>query len=624
MSFPLQSRIALLFLALIGAGAVFFVLAARGVDGEAPPPAAPRAGLGFAYVDVASELGYRMRNRTGKEAQKQLIVEAMPPGIAVADFNRDGTMDLYCPNGTDIQSYDAKRDRFRFLPPDLAPRNALYWNLDGRRFVNGAKEAGVDDPAWSFGTVAGDLDNDDWPDIFLCNWGPNRLYRNRGDGTFTEIAVQAGVAGDPRAWSCGACLVDYDRDGDLDLYVAQYADLYELVRNPEYSIVGPDGRIEARTCRWRGIPVYCGPLGLRPHNDRLYKNLVRETGELRFEDVTKQAGVFIPESPRMRTESSEGPYYGFQPVAWDINGDGWQDIFVANDSVSNLAWMNRGGKRFVDEALQLNLAMSQTDYVAQASMGVAVADVSRDGRMDVSITEFSHDHFNLLVCREIGAGEVVFDERALRSGLREITFFKLGWGALLYDPDLDGDLDLFFACGHVYPEVDRHPAQQTSYRQRNMLILNEDPVQLRFRDVTADAGPGLQLQKASRSAVRVDFDNDGDLDVATTELNDSPALLRCDVDPKRHWIMFHLRGEPSARVPRDPAGAVVRVTTGEVTQSQVLHFGSSFLSSEDPRLHFGLGSRARADRVEILWPDGKRQTLHDVAGDRLHVIEYAP
>ncbi|MGH7162526.1 MAG: FG-GAP repeat domain-containing protein, partial [Planctomycetota bacterium] len=522
-----------------------------GVEPAAPGIARPAPGLEFAYVDVAAAWGYLMRNRSGKDGIKEFILEAIPPGIGVGDFDRDGRMDLFCPNGNDISAYDPALRSVTMLPAESAPRDALYWNRGGR-FAEGAEAAGLADTLWSYGTVVGDVNNDGWPDIYLCSWGPNRLFLNQRDGTFRDVAAKARVTGDPRDWSTGACFLDYDRDGDLDLYVAQYADVYELLANPTITKVGAGNRPHGRSCEWKGLDVYCGPLGLRPLNDVLFKNLLQESGKLEFEDVSKPAGVWLRDSANMRNESSAGPYYGFQPVSWDIDGDGWVDIFVANDSVANVAWMNQRDGTFKDRAIEMGLAFSQADSVSQASMGVAVGDVNGDGLQDLVVTEFSHDQFNLLLGRRGAEGGAYFDEKAEKTGFREMTFKKLGWGALLFDPDHDGDDDVFCACGHVYPEVDNFPDQQTTYRQYNLLVLNEDPPRLKLRDVSAIAGPGLQVYKCSRAAVRVDIDGDGDLDIATSEINDSPCLLRCDLDRSgggRHWLQLLLRGDPERRVP---------------------------------------------------------------------------
>ncbi|MHC4959824.1 MAG: CRTAC1 family protein [Planctomycetota bacterium] len=597
-------------------------------DSDAPPtvapPVKPKEGLGFAYVDVARASGYSLRNRTGKDGAKEYILEAMPPGIAVGDFNGDGYYDLYCPNGNDITRYDPKSQRIWLIPPDDAPRNELFFNIKGERFEAVGKASGVDDPGWGYGAVAGDVDNDGDTDLYLCNWGVNRLFLNDGTGKFKDVGTDAGVAGDPRHWSAGACLVDYDRDGDLDLYVAQYADVYDMLRREDITTILPDGTITGRNCEWKHLQVYCGPLGLTPENDVLFKNQLMETGKLTFSNVTRAAGVWLEMARNSRTSSSAGPFYGFQPIAWDIDGDGWQDIFVANDSVENLAWINQKDGTFKNRAPAMNLAISMDDQNPQASMGVAVGDINGDGMFDLVVTEFSHDQFNLLLGERYQSGLFGFEEMAAKTDLRRITFDKLGWGAVLLDPDLDGDLDIFFACGHVYPEVDNMPNQDTNYRQNNVFVLNEDAGRLRLRDVGRDGGPGLQVKKCSRAAVAIDFDNDGDPDIATTEMNDTPSLLRCDRPADgRHWIAVRLVGDPSQKVPTDPAGAVVTVRAGGRALKRALHIGSSFQCSEDPRLLFGLGKAATVD-IEVLWPNGMTTKQSGVKADQLVTLTLSP
>ena len=585
----------------------------------------PASGLVFAYVDVAAAMDYTLRNRSGKDGQKNYIVEAMPPGVAVGDFDGDGWMDLYCPNGNNILRYDPRRKQVTLIPTREAPRNALYFNVNGKRFREDAKAAGVDDVLWSFGTVAGDIDNDGDTDLFVCNWGKNRLYLNRGDGTFEEVAGRTGAAGDPHDWSTGVCLVDYDGDGDLDIYVAQYADVYDMLERPDITRLGPNGEVDGRQCDWKKLRVYCGPAGLKPLNDVLLQNRLAETGKLSFLDVTVKAGIWAQVTPNSSKPSSEGPYYAFQPVAWDIDGGGRQDIFVANDTHRNVCWMNRGDGTFEDEADLMGLAVGMSEFNAQASMGVGVGDIDGDGLQDLIISEFSHDQFNLLLGEKLSHGRIVFTEKAAKSGFRAMTFLRLGWGAILLDPDLDGDLDIFFACGHVFPEVDNFKGQETTYRQYNLLILNRDPKRLKLENLGGRAGPGFDLKKCSRAAAMIDFDNDGDPDIVTSELNDTPALLRCDVDRSggpRHWLAVRLRGKPSRKVPLDPAGAVVTVKAGAISISRVLMIGSSFQCSEDPRLLFGLGENDTVDSVEVLWPNGKRTTRKKVKADQLLLIEY--
>ncbi|MHC4223433.1 MAG: FG-GAP repeat domain-containing protein, partial [Planctomycetota bacterium] len=523
----------------------------------------PEGGLAFAFVDVAPQMGFLLRNRTGTDRKKNFILEAMPPGIAVADYDGDGWMDLYVANGNLIWRYHPGTRKITLLPPEEEERNELFWNKGGKRFERGAKAAGVDDNLWGYGAVTGDIDNDGDPDIYQCNWGTNRLYLNDGKGRFTDVAAQAGVAGNDRDWSTGCCLFDYDRDGDLDLFVCQFCDIHGVLADPTITTVDEDGKPNGRSCEWKGLEVYCGPTGLIPLNDVLYRNLLMETGELKFEDVTKKAGVWFDYDDRSATVESRGPFYGFQPVAWDIDRDGWPDVYVANDSVANNCWINQKDGTFKDMAMEMSLAMGMEDFQPQASMGLGIGDLNKDGLQDILVAHFSHDTFNMLIAEYLEERKMtVFNEKASKSGLRQMTYRALGWGTEAFDPDHDGDLDIFFANGHVYPEVDQFPAQETTYEQTNMLILMEDPRRLKLRDVSDIAGPAFEQRRVSRAAAEVDFDNDGDPDIALINLNDTSSLYRCDLDRKsapRHWIRVRLRGDPKAKIPNDPAGAEITV-----------------------------------------------------------------
>ncbi|MHC4163464.1 MAG: CRTAC1 family protein [Planctomycetota bacterium] len=612
---------------LLAAVAVAIGLSTCGGDEPAPvTEVKPQGGLAFAFVDVAESMGFLIRNRTGTDTAKNFILEAMPPGIAVADYDGDGWMDLYVANGNLITRYDPKTKKVTLLPPEDESRNELLWNREGKRFKRGGAAAGVDDNGWGYGAVCGDIDNDGDPDIYLCNWGLNRLFLNDGKGKFTEVGQEAGVSGNDRDWSTGACLFDYDKDGDLDLYVCQFCDIHELLARPDMTKVHADGRPFGRTCTWKGLQVYCGPHGLIPLNDFLYKNLLAETGKLRFKDVTKEAGVWFELNERSAKPESGGPFYGFQPVAWDINRDGWLDFYVANDSVANTCWINQKDGTFRDMAMEMGLAISMDDFTAQASMGLGIGDLNKDGLQDILIAHFSHDAFNMLIAERLpGRGMMVFNEKASRTGLRQITFSKLGWGTLAFDPDHDGDLDVFFANGHVYPEVDQFPAQETSYRQKDLLILNENPKRLKIRDVSALAGPAFEQMRVSRAAAEVDFDNDGDPDIAQINLNDVSSLFRCDLDRKsapRHWIRVRLRGDPARKIPNDPAGSEVTVTARDIKTTKVFLLGSSFMSCEDPRMHFGLGDHAVVDSIEVLWPDGTKTRRERIRADQVVEIRY--
>ncbi len=438
------------------------------------------------------------------------------------------------------------------------------------------------------GVVVADYDNDGWPDILVTGLGRNFLFRNEGDGTFTEKAKEAGVLR-PARWSTGAAFGDLDLDGHLDLYIASYVQV-DLKNLP--------ARGSGVNCSYKGAAVFCGPRGMPPERGALFRN----RGDGTFLEVTDESNLFrdVPE------------FYGLQPVIADLDGDGRPDIFVANDSTPNYLFHNEGGLQFREIGLTASVAVNM-DGREQASMGVAVGDYDRNGFPDLFITTFSEDTKTLYQNRGNGS----FDDASWKSKVGPASWLFLGWGAVFGDFDNDGWLDIAAVNGHVYPEADRFGGGST-YRQRMLLFHNpgngmfsEDGVKY----------PALAVPGTGRGLASGDYNNDGCLDLLINNQDGPPRLLRNDCDRASHWLEVRLTGRSSNR---DAAGAVVTVITpaGKMTAARLA--GDSYLSSSDPRLHFGLGADRVADEVRVRWPNGAMQTLRHVAGDRVIEIQESP
>lgn len=548
---------------------------------EKPPASGPRRSIrseGGAPADW-----FRKVNPSGLEgfhqlsggAEKRYIFEATSGGVCVLDFDNDGWMDLYFVNGGTMDTLSGK-------PTPITSR--LFRNDHHGGFEDVTARAGVSNSgAWGQGCSAADYDNDGWVDLYVTNIGPNRLYHNNGDGTFTEVATQAGVA-DPR-WSTGAAWADYDGDGYLDLYVANYVDL-----SPTYLplSLNAGGQVEARFCEFLGHPVFCGPRGLRGAQDALYHN----NGNGTFTEVTREAGL---------EEST--PSYGFQPAWADFDGDGKPDLFVANDSTPNYLYHNEGGGKFREIGYLAGVAVSG-DGREQANMGVAVGDYDGDGLPDIFITHFSHDSNTLYH----NLGNNTFDDVTSETGLGEPSIPYLGWGTFFFDFDNDGLPDILVANGHVYPQVDTWESG-TSYLERRQLFRN---IGGKFREVTAQAGEALIEKQSSRGAAFLDFDNDGRLDIVINNLDGQPTLLHNELNNGNHYLTLRLI---SGR--RDAVGARVLLRASNQTQGAEVQAGSSYLSQNDPRLHFGLGAATTVQELRVRWPDGKERIIRDVSADQI-------
>ena len=514
-------------------------------------------GKGPLFVDVAVEAGLRRAHRGGTP-EKGYIIEAKGGGLAVLDAEGDGDLDLYWVNGATLDD-------------SLGGRNALYRNDGEHGFRDVAESAGVEGRGWGMGALAADFDNDGDPDLYVTCLTRNLLFRNDG-GRFTERGTQAGV--DLPLWSTGAAGGDYDLDGDLDLYVANYVDF------------DPDSVAHLGT-RWKGVPAFVGPLGLRPLPDRLYRN----EGD-RFTDVSAPSGV-----------SDVAPGYGLGVLFADLDLDGDADLYVANDSSPNFLFRNDSHGRFSEKGLGARASHGAMGN-AQAGMGVAAGDYDGDGSPDLLVTNFDDDYNTLY--RNRGSGS--FEDVSFAAGLAQAGLPFVGFGAAFLDFDRDADLDIFVANGHVYPQIDTS-GTNSAYAQADHLFEN---VSSRFERVLDQGSDPFGPPRVSRGAAVVDFDDDGDLDLFVANLDDRPSLYRNDA-PGGNWLGLRLEG---VRCNREAVGARVVVVAGGRRQVRQSVRGSSFLSSEDPRLHFGLGEAARVDSVTVYWPGGSAQTLTDVPPNR--------
>lgn len=557
------------------------------------------------FTDITAASGVSSFTHVSGGAAKDYIIEATGSGVALWDFDDDGLLDIYLVNGGTL---DALR---RGAP---MPRAALFRNLGGGKFRDVTAAAGVGNERWGQGVCAGDFDNDGDQDLYVTNFGANRLYRSAGGRTFEDVAVKAGVAVD--SWSTGCAFGDYDGDGWLDLYVAGYLslDVKNLPPAPSAKGAPPPATTGstvatgttglgaafspgATVCRYRGEPVMCGPSGLPGAPDRLFRNNRDGT----FIDVTRAAGV----------EDTKG-LYGFG-VAWvDMDDDGKLDLIVANDSGPNHVYRNLGNGTFEDVSYASGAALDANGR-AQAHMGVAVGDYDNDGRADIHITNFADD-YNVLY-RNLGG--FTFTDASFSAGLAQVTMPFLGWGTNFLDADNDGWQDLLVVNGHVYPAADRLP-WNTSYAQRVLLFRNLTKAakslskEVAFEEIGASAGDALSARRASRGSATGDLDNDGAIDVVINNLDGAPTVARNESGAKSgHWLQVRLTGDPGRKCPKDAIGSVVFASAGGVRQRAEVASGRGQLSQSDLRVHFGLGPDAKAGAVselEVRWANGPAVT----------------
>ena len=509
------------------------------------------------FVDVAHEAGLNVPNVWGGINHKSYIIEAKGSGIAFFDYDNDGWLDVYLTNGT----------RFgEKWPEGKAPTSQLFKNNRDGTFSNVTGQSGLSRTGWQTGVCVGDYDNDGWDDLFCCFWGHNILFHNNGDGTFTDVTRKAGVFDEAVRWGAGCTFLDYDRDGNLDLFVCNYIKL-DPAQTP-----APNG---PSVCQWRGIPVMCGPRGLPGDTNVLFHN----AGDGTFTNVSEKAGILKP-----------GPRYSITAVSYDFDNDGWPDIYVAVDSQPSILFRNNHDGTFTDVAVVAGCAYSEDGH-EQAGMGVGVGDYDCDGWLDIFKTNFADDTCNLYH----NNGDGTFADVTFASGIA-VNSRYVGWGCGFIDYDNDGWPDILQINGQVYPEIDKHDLGQT---YKNPRLVYRNMGNGKFKDVSSEMGPGITERFSSRGAAFGDYDNDGAMDVLVLNMNDLPSLLRNDGGNAQNWIKVKLIG---TKCNRTAIGARVRVVTGNHSQIDEVHSGSSVMSQGDLRLHFGLGKAQNVDLIEVKWP----------------------
>jgi enediyne biosynthesis protein E4 len=541
---------------------------------ESAPAPADSTSPAVAPSPATFEEPAHLSTRTyGGGATKDHILESGGSGVALLDYDGDGRLDIYLITAAELSP---TRER-------IPHRNALYRNLGGWTFAEVSKQAGVDAASWGNGACVGDVDDDGRIDLYVTNWGPNFLFRNRGDGSFEEIAGRAGLSAG--GWSTGCTFFDADADGDLDLYVARYVEASwdEVVR-------------ARRTLVWRNGPrIMVGPAGLPGESDLFFENL----GEGRFVEAAAKHGL-----------ADTARAYGFGVVSTDYDDDGFIDLFVANDSNPNFLYRNLGDGRFESVGLASGVAMNG-EARAQAGMGADAGDYDGDSRIDLVLTAFAHDRNTLY--RNVNGRE--FEDATEQAGLAAPTFVRMGWGTAFLDADLDGKLDLFFANGHIFADIDDYPQLGENYRQRNQLLLNAGG---RFRDVSTAAGGALQVPHVARGVAVGDLDDDGDLDLVVSNMDDTPTLLENRQKTGHHWVGFRVASPGRNRF---AIGAKLAVQAGGTTQLREIRSGGSYLSQSDLRAYVGLGGRTEPVAVEVRMPGGARWRWQRLSVDRLHVLE---
>ncbi len=536
------------------------------------------------FVDVAPQAGLTARNTNGSDNHKQYIVESTGSGVAILDYDNDGWPDIFLVNGNTLPNVASKEKPTSHL---------LHNNHDGT-FTDATKGSGLDETFWGQGACVGDYDNDGLPDLFVTAYGRNRLYHNAGRGQFREVAESTGVAGTGKEWGTGCAFVDYDRDGKLDIVVANYVH-FDLAKTPKPGA-------EAG-CMWKGAPVMCGPRGLPYTTNLLFHNLGQVNGQTKFEDVSKPAGI----------QQTNG-HYCFSVTTLDYNEDGWPDLYVACDSTPSILYRNNHDGTFTDVAGEQGVAFNE-DGREQAGMGSTAADYDGDGHIDLFKTNFSDDTSTLY--RATGDG--TFADVTSVAGLA-INTDALGWGVMFADVDNDGYPDLLVANGHVYPTVDEAHLGST-FKQPRLLYGNLGNGH--FRDLSKTSGPGLLEPLPGRGLAIADLWNDGRLEAVVNNLSDRPMLLVNTATNGNHWLGLRLLDTHG----RDAVGARITLHGTQAGKPRLwvdeVRSGSSYSSSSDLRLHLGLGPQPKLTTLDIHWPDGATGTVPAPPLDTLTTVTQA-
>ena len=547
---------------------------AAGPQAQHKPEETPQKTIAY-FVDQAAQAGLNAKNTFGGVDTKKYILETTGTGVAIFDYDNDGWPDIFIVNGTTLEGSCA----------GPAPSNHLYRNNHDGTFTDVTEQAGLVHTGWGQGVCAGDYDNDGNRDLYVTYYGKNVLYHNNGNGTFTDVSEKAHVAGTGNAWSTGCSFVDYDRDGKLDLFVATYVD-FDVKTAPAPG--------ERASCIWKGVPVMCGPRGLPWSKNILYHN----NGDGTFEDVTAKAKI----------DQTNG-HYGFSVSTFDYDDDGWPDIYVACDSTASVLYHNNRDGTFTDVAVTAGAAFNE-DGKEQAGMGSTIGDYNGDGRLDIFKTNFSDDTATLYR----NNGDNTFDDVTFAAGLGLHTRY-LGWGTMFIDVDNDGWLDLLLVNGHVYPEVDSQHLG-SDYREPRILYHNKGDGT--FEDISAHSGPGITTASSGRGLAIGDLWNDGRLSAVISNMSAPPSLLVNQVHSANHWIAFKFIG---TRSNRDGIGAKIQVKAGERILVDEVRSGSSYISNNDIRVHFGLGVANKLDRVEVRWPSGLTESFANLRVDSIIILK---